>query len=209
MNKPAFHCKLLAACFCLYLGATQAAILSVDTIPGGGLDNTVTTAPGSNLSIDILLDAASDLAGFQFDLVFDSSILTVNPPIVSGNIFGLDTFLIADTINVGSLTFAEVSLAFGPGLEITVPTLLATINFDVIGAGNSALTLNNVVLSDSIGGNIPVTGLDNGLLISRVQPPNPSVPEPAAYLLLIASLIGLLLKSNKSHAFSTNTVRIS
>jgi hypothetical protein len=177
---------------------SNAALLMIDTVPGGAVESSVLLAPGDSFNLDILINDVFDLAGFQFELMFDSSILTATS-ITSGDLFGLDTFLIDDSISAGLVSFAEVSLALF-GQDINANTKVASISFDVIGAGVTPLNFMNVVLSDSFGDEISAVQLSNAQLTSQVvQVPDPNpVPAPASALLLILGLGGIFCSTKKS-----------
>jgi hypothetical protein len=168
----------------------QAATLFVDMVPGGIVDGSRTLAPGDNFSVNILIDEVLDLAGFQFEVEFDETVLSASS-IVSGGIFGADTFLADSTINVASIRFSELTLAV-VGVGVPAPTVLASLQFSVLGEGTSALDLRNSILSDSFAGPIGVESEIDGQLIAQrsAQP----VPEPASLLLVSAGLCGLAVR---------------
>ena len=170
----------------LLLAATpsQAVTVSVDAIPGlPGIENSVDVTSGSSFEIDVLIQDVTDLAGFQFDLTFDPAILAATA-ITSGDIFGMDGFLITSTIGAGTLSFAEVSVGLGLDIGAT-PDPLATIAFDALAAGTSALTLGNLVLSDSFAMDItPVIVVDGQAMVT-------AAPLPGTLALLLAGLVGI------------------
>ncbi len=177
---------LMAALTC---GVANAAAISVDMVPGGTINNSLSLTEGTSFDVDILIDDATDLAGFEFDLNFDSAVLSANS-VTSGDIFGLDTFLIDDTISAGSVSFSEMTFALS-GLDVTTPTVLATISFDTLAAGTSLLNLTDVVLSDSLAYSIlPVT--NSGGVLTVTGGGSNSVPEPATLFLLFGGLIGIV-----------------
>lgn len=185
MNKQII--KFFAVIFAIYLNSAQAATLSVDMVPGANVDGSLTTTAGSFFDVNVLINDAQDLAGFQFELGFDSSILQA-ASIVSGNIFGADTFSIDSTINADTINFSELSMAL-VGNNVSTATLLATITFQAVGAGISVLDLNqiNSILSDSIGDPISPVSINNGELISVA-----AVPVPGVIWLYGSGLIGLI-----------------
>lgn len=161
-----------------------AATLFVDTIPGGAIDQTLTKAPGDVFGVDILIENAADLAGFQFELAFDPSILSAGA-VVSGGIFEPDTFPLDTTILPGSIRFAETTLLL-TGLDVVAPAVLATVQFTVSGVGVSVLDLRQTVLADSLGGPISPILETDGVLNSTAQPA--PIPEPSVLSLMSLGL---------------------
>ena len=159
-----------------------AATVKVDAVPGGTVDAAAVVTRGSAFAVDILVSGAADLAGFQFDLTFDPAILTATG-IVAAGVFDPETFQIASTIGSGSLSFAEMTL--GSSLNILSDTLIATLSFSALAAGNTALALSNVILSDGPGDAIGPLSL-TGATVNVA-----AAPLPGTALLLGAGLLGL------------------
>ena len=168
--------KVLALVFSISMSSTYAANLSVNMVSGGGVNNAFSSHVGSTFSIDIVINDTLDLAGFEFDLGFDSTILNATS-ITSGNIFGINTFSLQSIINANSIDFSEATLAPN-GIDIASPTLLSTISFEIIGAGVDTLDLNNVILSDSLGVGIVPVVLNSGNLTSTVPVPSITSVKP-------------------------------
>ena len=163
-------------------GALPAATVKVDAVPGGTVNAAAVVARGSSFAVDILVSGAADLAGFQFDLTFDPAILAATG-IVSGGVFDPDTFGIASSLGSGTLSFAEITL--GSGVNILADTLIATLRFSALNAGNTALSLGNVILSDGLAaeiGPLTLTGATVGVA---------AAPLPGTALLLGAGLLTL------------------
>ena len=165
----------------LLLGAsvTQATSMFATPTPAGPLNI------GDSFSVDIVIDSISDLAGFEFDLNFDFTLVTATT-IISGDIFGFDTVEISNSLAPGVATFSEATLAFS-GVNITAPTVIATISFDTLAAGVSSLNIVNALLSDSLGDPIPDPTVINSS-IQVDQPSNGNVPLPGVWLLMLAGL---------------------
>jgi general secretion pathway protein D len=168
----------------LATGVAQAGFIAVDAIPGGTIDDAVAVNVGERFDVDVLVEDVSDLAGFQFELRFDPAVLTA-VAVSSGNLFGVDTFPIDDTMGTDLISFAEVSLAFG-GVDIVGQSLLATVSFDAAAKGTSALSLGNVVFADSLGDEIPDIAARNA---TATVTPAMAVAEPALLPLLLTGLM--------------------
>ncbi len=180
----------------LVSSVSQAALISVDGASGGAIDNNVGVTVGDSFAVDVLVQDVNDFAGFQFSFGFDPAILTATA-VTSGNIFGLDTFPIDDTIGANFVSFSETTFALS-GLDIVGPSLLATISFDAIAAGVSALSLGNVIFSDSSGFNIlPITINE---AVATVSAPV-GVPEPASLFLLLTGLLLFVAMRRHNHSF--------
>ena len=180
-------------------GVGHAATVVVDMVPGGAVDNALARAPGDAFDVSVLVSDALDLAGFQFDLTFNSAVLQATL-IGSGGIFDPDTFAAANSIDQpnGLLSFAETTL--GNGVDASLPSLLATIHFTVLAEGFSPLTLGNVILADSNGDSIvPVGTLDGGLTSKNVVPPV-GVVEPGVLPLMGCGILAALLLGRRQRA---------
>lgn len=180
----------IAALLNLGVSDGQAATLAIDMVPGGGVDASRTLAPGDSFTVDVLVDGALDLAGFQFDVLFDPAILSATS-IASGDLFGLDTFPVASAIDniLGSLSFAETTLALA-GIDVSASAVLASIQFMVLAEGASTLDLMNIELVDSVAVLIDVSSAAGGQLTAR-QPSG--VPEPGTLSLLWMGLGALAI----------------
>lgn len=200
MNRQIIF-KLIAVFFVsIYMNSAQAGSISVDTNPGGVIDPSRSVSIGSFFDVNILVDNVSDFAGFQFELGFDPLVLAANG-IVSGDIFGADTVSIDSSFNADPISFSETTLALS-GLNITVPTILATIHFQAIGAGTaSILDLKNSLLLDSLGDPIASVTENDGLITSSQASVKP-VPEASLVLLLSLALLSLIGTKRKATLFS-------
>jgi hypothetical protein len=165
----------------------QAATLSV-VAPA-------TAAPGSSFDAQIFIDdvpfnvSTEGFGGFEFDLTFSNPDLTATA-LVSALIFGLDTFPIDNDISVpGVATLAETTI--GSGLNISTPTLLATVTFDVSSGatlGLSDLVFDNVILSDGFGVDIPGVQLVNDQV--NITNGSSGVPVPGTLWLMGLAMLG-------------------
>ena len=179
--------KIATITLLLGISNVQAATISVDMVPGGNRQDQLTIYDTPNFSVDILIEDVNDLAGFQFDLGFDGSLLLVDS-ITSGNFFGTDTWSLISDINSQTISFSETT--FATGLDVSSPVVLATINFQAINPGTSGIVLSSVVLTDSLAATITPVTLQNGSV--SMAP----VPLPSAIFFFLPG-IAWLLRSNR------------
>ena len=144
--------RWLAVFSCLAWGQ---AVSAVELLVQVGSPVTV----GDSVDVQVSVDDVADLAGFEFSLAYDVSLLA-GVTATSGDLFGADGFTLASGFSVGMADFSEVSLATF-GVDVTVPALLATFHFTALASGISQLTLGQVLLSDSRGNPIGAVNLSN------------------------------------------------
>jgi hypothetical protein len=107
---------------------------------------------GATFTVGIHVVPDTAIAGMQFSLSFDPSLLTANS-VVEGNLLsqgGASTFFMAGTINNVAGTITGVAGAITtPGQTVSSPGTFATISFTAkTTAGTSALNLSNVIVAD-------------------------------------------------------------
>jgi len=193
MNKHLLT-KLMALAFVGFFQTAEAATLNLQ-FPNG--QDIYSAAKNSIFDAKIYVNNVNDLAGFDFDLTYNSTNLSAQL-LTSGNIFGLDTVSFASTITpgvgttLGRIHFAESTLST-TGLNITSPTLLGTVKFKAlnISQGNFlSITADPVspsqllFLSDGSG---PATGITGGTVHITAAP----VPLPASALLFAPGLLAV------------------
>lgn len=146
--------------------------------------------PGQNFSLAISITAVLDLYAWQFDLAFDPIILsagaiTEGPFLAAGG----NTVFLPGTIDnsAGSITFTAHTLQTAL-LGVDGSGILATIDFQALALGTSAITLSNLILLNSNLNNIIVKDVYGAV---TVRQPVTGVPEPHTWLLLATSLVGL------------------
>lgn len=181
---------LIGSALLLFVSAnlTQAVSLTVDAVSGLPIDASVTLSQGDAFNLNVYVNDVLDLAGFQFELSFDPAVLAATT-ITSGDLFGVDTFLIDDTILAGLVSFSEISLGL-TGLDLSTQTLLGTISFDAIAVGATTLTLGNALLTNSFAAEITPVDLIGA---TATVTANSTVPIPPSALLLSAGLAVLTL----------------
>lgn len=114
-----------------------------------------TVASGQTFTVDILLDPAVAIAGAQFDLSFDPSLVTAIS-VAEGNLLnqgGCGTFFLPGTIDNDGGTITGVACCIiTPGGTVSSPGTLATITFSAgTTAGISPLRLPNVIVGNKEG----------------------------------------------------------
>jgi hypothetical protein len=115
-----------------------------------------TVAPGQTFDIEVLVDAkGAAIAGAQFDLSFDPSLLTAIS-VTEGNLLsqgGCDTFFLPGKIdNVAGTITGFACVIITPGGTVKSSGTLARITFSAgTTAGTSALTLSNVIVGNKAG----------------------------------------------------------
>jgi hypothetical protein len=147
---------------------------------------------GTTFSVDVKIDGVTDLASYQFDIGFDSTLihaLTVleGPFLPSAG----PTLFVPGTIDIsgGTVSFTAAALAgVGPGANGT--GLLATIEFTGVTPGTSSLTLLSPLLYDSVPNPIPVTTTDATVTIT-------DLPEPDAFLLVASGFAMVLFRRHR------------
>jgi len=165
------------ACCCAASAGTISLQLSATNV-----------ALGSPLTVDVNVAGLSDLYAFQFDISFNPAVLSANT-VTEGALFSsVGVFFSPGFIdNVGgTITFIGDSFS-GPGPGISTDGTLATIAFDTIGNGTSAIDLANVVLLDSGLGDITASVSGTSVSVG-------SVPEPSPALLLLSAAAVLTVR---------------
>jgi hypothetical protein len=167
-----------AAAVVAALAAAPAGALSIALAPA-----TVTPEPGATFAVELRVaglgdGAAPSLGAFDVTLAFD-------PAAVAFTSVSFDEFLgtipaqaLADfTPGAGTLALASFSLLPPATLDALQPGSfrLATIVFEAVGAGPSAIDVTSALLGDGFGGRLALSAAPTGV---QVQP----IPEPAAAL---------------------------
>jgi hypothetical protein len=128
--------------------------------------------PGGTFTVDVVVDDAVDLGAFQFDLIYDASVVVVTDIVLgpflasTGRItqpVGDNIDNVAGTVSFGAFSFGNSAGPEGPGL-------LATITFTASGAGISVLNLQNVIVTDTLA-NAQSVSVENGTVIVAVPTP--------------------------------------
>jgi Cohesin domain len=174
------------------LGALAAQpALAVPTVSLAGTAGQATV--GTPLALTVQISDVVDLYAYQFSLAFNPAVLqassvTEGPFLATGG----DTFFGAGAINntTGTIAFTFDSLVgFVPG--VTGSGGLATLNFNVIGAGVSSLVFSDVLFVSSQDFNL-LPQVQNGSVTAVAV-----IPEPGQAALLLAGLATLAALSKR------------
>ncbi len=143
---------------------------------------TQTVAPGQPFTVNVVVDPDVAIAGVQFDLSFDPSLITVNS-VTEGNLLnqdGADTYFSPGTIDNGAGTIVGVAGAItAPGQTVSGPGTFAVVSFTAGGgSGSSPLNLFNVVVCDINGDPVEITVSDGSVSVGCVPPGTPSLVSP-------------------------------
>lgn len=196
--------KLIALCTTLLITlSSQASLISVD------FDN-IDYQIGDTLEANVLIsDVEQDFLGFQkllasfdFDLLFDSSVLAYQST-TFGSFLDVDPFLASSQLaldnSAGSLYLSELSFAFSDDLfavqDGQSSFILASVSFDVLASGTNTFEFSNIILGDDFGDAFTsVSSSSAEVTISG----STSVPEMPSLAIFALGLIALIVKNRKA-----------
>lgn len=163
--------------------AWAAPILSFSTGPAAQVGSTVT--------YNIAIDDIADLYSYQFSINYDARYLRALN-VTEGAFLGTAGSTVSGVLGMdtGLIDFVYGSL-LGPTPGASGSGLLASITFEAIGAGTSALSFADAIFLDSVGDDIAGLTALSGQGVVLADPGGPvDVPEPASVLLFGAGLAG-------------------
>jgi general secretion pathway protein D len=159
-----------------------------------------TVQAGQSLTFDVAVDSISDLYAFQFDVGFNpalvSAIGVTEGTLFSSNGVAFSPGFIDNT--AGTIAFIGDALS-GPGPGINGPGTLATIQFKALTPGTGAVKTTNVVLLDSVLGDIPLTTQEGSIAVEESSVPEPSSAVIFAGAGTLVGVLGLLRRSKQKH----------
>ena len=171
----------------LFLGsASLAAAYSLQISPASQ-----TVFQNDHAVFNVNVSGASGIGGYDFTLLFDSSILA-NPTVSFGSLLGApDNSIPIQFPATGSIEAYEVSMIPPADLLFSQPAnfTLFTLDFLATGIGTSRIAFDSIILSDVNGDpirNFVTTGGEITVEAGQVV-----VPEPGTMLLLGIGLAGL------------------
>jgi hypothetical protein len=177
---------LLLACAALL--SHEASAVTIGFAP-----DTVIAGVGDSFTVDIVVsDLGSDVvAGFDLDVLFDPAVLLATS-VAFGPYLGAATVTASDLTVPGVADLFQASFLSTADLAAlqTGPFALATLGFDVVGAGSSSLSFR----FDSV--NMLVGGDGQVLDVTARSGSVGAVPEPSAALVFATgcALVGLRLR---------------
>lgn len=134
----------------------------------------LTVPPGTNFSVDVVVDEVSNLGAYEFTLVFDPNTIALRGA-SNGAFLGSTgrTVSCEDPIpGVGSVRLVCRTLGPLPAGP-SGSGVLATVRFLALAEGSSPLDLQDSILSDIAGSSIPVTEQDGTATVSSGPTPTP------------------------------------
>jgi hypothetical protein len=124
---------------------------------------------GDTFTVDIFVNPDTAIAGAQFNLSFDVSVVTAND-VTEGNLLsqgGAPTFFMSGTINNVAGTITNVAGAVAArGETVSQPGTFATVSFTAgTAVGTSALDLSNVIVGNLQGQAVPIIVSDGSVTV--------------------------------------------
>lgn len=160
--------RLLVVWVCLLVVGLwlSAHIALTNAAPLLAPDATVSLSPstqvvdvGEHFTVDVMIDEYSDLAAYEFDLLFDSSVVKGENAEDGGLLessgrtmieFDPPLLAIDNESSPGRMSFASATVGDGAGPTGTNGKL-ATVQLKAVGLHNTALDLDNIAIVDTQG----------------------------------------------------------
>jgi len=182
MKRPLIPTALFAALVAL---AAPYATLADSTLSVQPVAGPLSVGDSFNVEVDIA--GATDLYGLQFDLDYDSTLLSFDGA-TEGSFLtsGGQTNPITIDNGGGSITFLDFLTGAVPG--VSGDGGLVLFNFTALANGTSTLDLANIILLNS-----NLESINSNVNNGSVTIGSTAVPEPDVFTLLISGLISFAL----------------
>jgi hypothetical protein len=186
-------CSALFSLLLFSSAASALPIVSVDAdASGAGVQSSATVGTGT-IQIDIVIsdvDPSQPLNAFELDLVFDPTVLDALS-VVDGGFLASPVLVVQRNVGLVRVQFAEVSVGGGTA---SGGGTLATITFQTVAPGTSALDLQNVVLLEGPLQPISTQSVVDGSLTVGEKP----IPEPGTMVgLATFGIVGAMLRKGR------------
>jgi hypothetical protein len=145
-----FTILIILFTFTVGLYPFKLASAQADTVVS--ISGPATINPGEQFTVNILVEPATSISGMQFNLAFDSSLVSVDN-VTEGNLLsqgGASTYFMTGTIdNVAGTVSSVAGVITTPGQTASIAGTFAVISLTAgIGGGTCPLTLSGVVVGD-------------------------------------------------------------
>jgi len=165
--------KVLTFVIILTLGLFPASMVSAEETIIVSISAPTEVDAGEQFTISIAVEPGTAIAGAQFDLSFDQSLVTANS-VAEGNMLsqnGAATYFNPGIISNTDGTISEVAGAIiTPDQTVSTSGTFATITLTAGTTGGTCpLTLSGVVVGDANGQSVPVSVISGQVIIN--QPP--------------------------------------
>lgn len=124
-------------------------------------------APGETFTIDIFVSPDVDIAGMQFDLLYDGSKFQITD-VSEGNLFkqsGMGTFFVAGSVNSGQINDAYGCILGASDTSTPATFASITLTTDEQASGKSDLVLKDVIISDPTGNAVDLEIINTEVII--------------------------------------------
>lgn len=175
--------------------AAVPRVAAATPIPVSVIPSLTSVTAGQSFSVDITITSVTDLFAYQFDLLFDPTVLQATNVLDGGfltsgggaSLFGGPFAVVFDN-SLGILTILDLLTGPAPPASgVTGTGTVVTIQFDAGGSGMPSLTnlvLSGLILEDSTGAFISGQGFGASVDVTAPTGGGTPVPEPATFLLV-------------------------
>ena len=181
INKIRNIIKILGLALLLLIVFCQSGIAAESSVSVS--PQTITASTGDIFTVDIIVDSASsDVYGAQYELYFDNTILSAASQ-TQGSFLTQDDAtanVFANDFNntIGKIVYGEARMGAPAG--VIGSGVLASITFETLKSGTSALTLSYVMLVDSNGDEVATT-VNSGTCVVAEPGESPAFTPEGAY----------------------------